>query len=193
MLAHTGQVTELIADLLCSNPQCMADGVKMTTTGAHMGSSSELSINYPECQMTKTVFSSPTIRQSGTHEKNRTHKVNQRLMLFTQEVGLGHTCLEHFSNATGIPIMHQKSYLVRDKEVAKCVIASGQECLKAAVEHVRIAYSQADPEIAVLLEADASAIMPISVSYDGTWQKRGFTSLMEKVGGPGLQVYLHGC
>jgi hypothetical protein len=64
-----------------------------------------------------------------------------------------------------------------DKDVRECVIKTGVECRKTARERVRTAYAEADPDIAALLLQDPNAIIPISVSFDGTWQKCGFTSL----------------
>jgi hypothetical protein len=43
-------------------------------------------------------------------------------------------------------------------------------------EQVRQAYADLNPYVAELLRADEDAIINISVSFDGTWQKRGFTS-----------------
>jgi len=41
---------------------------------------------------------------------------------------------------------------------------------------VRQAYADVDPDVAELLREDPDAVIDISVSFDGTWQKRGFTS-----------------
>ena len=42
---------------------------------------------------------------------------------------------------------------------------------------IREAYAEMDEDIREALEREEDPIVNISVSYDGTWQKRGFTSL----------------
>ena len=43
-------------------------------------------------------------------------------------------------------------------------------------EQIRQAYADVDPDVAELLRQDADAVINIGVSFDGTWQKRGFSS-----------------
>ena len=42
---------------------------------------------------------------------------------------------------------------------------------------IREAYAEMDEDLREALEREEDPIVNISVSYDGTWQKRGFTSL----------------
>ena len=44
------------------------------------------------------------------------------------------------------------------------------------MQQIREAYADIDPDIAELLMEDKEAVINIQVSFDGTWQKRGFTS-----------------
>ena len=55
-------------------------------------------------------------------------------------------------------------------------IERGLESLHRTREQIRQAYADVDPEVAELLREDEDAVINISVSFDGTWQKRGFTS-----------------
>ena len=50
------------------------------------------------------------------------------------------------------------------------------ESLDSAADQIRAAYADIDPDVAELLKEDKEAVMNIQVSFDGTWQKRGFTS-----------------
>lgn len=45
-----------------------------------------------------------------------------------------------------------------------------------AREQIRQAYAEVDADVARLLMEDEDAVINISVSFDGTWHKRGFTS-----------------
>lgn len=53
-------------------------------------------------------------------------------------------------------------------------IEQGLESLGRAREQVRQAYTDIDLDVAEILREDADAV--INMSFDGTWQKRGFTS-----------------
>ena len=55
-------------------------------------------------------------------------------------------------------------------------IERGLESLHRNTEQGRQAYADVNPDVAELLREDADAVINISVSFDGTWQKRGFTS-----------------
>lgn len=54
-------------------------------------------------------------------------------------------------------------------------IERGLESLHRTREQVRQAYVDIDADVAELLREDSDAVINISVSFDGTWQKRGFT------------------
>ncbi|KAK0062166.1 hypothetical protein Bpfe_008267 [Biomphalaria pfeifferi] len=47
------------------------------------------------------------------------------------------------------------------------------------------AYAETDDDIREAIERGENPLIDISVSYDGTWQKRGFTSLYGQVYGTG--------
>ncbi|KAK1885412.1 2-dehydro-3-deoxyphosphooctonate aldolase [Dissostichus eleginoides] len=96
------------------------------------------------------------------------------MVLLAHELGLGYAALKKISKVLGIPALHLKAYQRHDKRVTAAEIERGLESLHRTREQVRQAY--ADPDVAELLKEDAEAVINISVSFDGTWQKRGFTS-----------------
>ena len=53
----------------------------------------------------------------------------------------------------------------------------GQATLQRAAESVRHAYADTDPDLKEAIEQGGDPVVDIGVSFDGTWQKRGFTSL----------------
>ena len=73
-----------------------------------------------------------------------------------------------------------KSCTVTDLFYSHCIpvaeIERGLESLHRTREHVRQAYADVDPDVAELVMHDPDAVINISVSFDGTWQKRGFSS-----------------
>ena len=60
---------------------------------------------------------------------------------------------------------------------AEAEIVSGGDMLVRSAEAVREAYADTDPHLREAINRGENPIIDISVSFDGTWQKRGFTSL----------------
>ena len=60
---------------------------------------------------------------------------------------------------------------------AEAEIVSGGDMLVRSAEAVREAYADTDPHLREAINKGENPIIDISVSFDGTWQKRGFTSL----------------
>ena len=55
-------------------------------------------------------------------------------------------------------------------------IERGLESMQRTRNQIREAYSEIDPDVADIIREEENAIINIRVSFDGTWQKRGFTS-----------------
>ena len=60
---------------------------------------------------------------------------------------------------------------------AEAEIVSGGDMLVRSGEAVRKAYADTDPDLREAFNRGENPIIDISVSFNGTWQKRGFTSL----------------
>ncbi|GFT62787.1 uncharacterized protein TNCV_4854901 [Trichonephila clavipes] len=82
----------------------------------------------------------------------------------------GHAALETFSSVFNMPTMDRKTFAkcmhnlsVKNKEVKKKMLEMSRHAAREA--HVKVDASLKNQEI-----------IDVSVSYDGTWQKRGHTS-----------------
>ena len=60
---------------------------------------------------------------------------------------------------------------------AEAEIVSGGDMLIRSAEAIREAYADTDEDLHEALDRGENPTIDISVSIDGTWQKRGFTSL----------------
>ena len=60
---------------------------------------------------------------------------------------------------------------------AEAEIVSGGDMLVCSAEAVREAYAETDPDLCEAINRGENPITDIRVSFDGTWQKRGFTPL----------------
>ena len=61
--------------------------------------------------------------------------------------------------------------------ISACEDESGEEQLQRAAVAIRDAYADVDPDIRDAINRGEDPVIDISVSFDGSWQKRGFTSL----------------
>ena len=56
-------------------------------------------------------------------------------------------------------------------------MGAGNEALVQSANNIRKAYAEVDPDLQEEMNRGETRTIDISVSFDGTWQKRGFTSL----------------
>ncbi|KAL1276324.1 hypothetical protein QQF64_035947 [Cirrhinus molitorella] len=89
---------------------------------------------------------------------------------------MGYAALKKISKVLGIPSLHLKTYQRHNRKVTVAEIERGLGSLHRAREQIRQAYAEVDTDVARLLMEDEDAVINISVSFDGTWHKRGFTS-----------------
>ena len=59
-ITHTGQLSQLLARVLC--PECLEVSLLVELTGAHQGYESELALRYSGCPYHNTVMTSPKIQ-----------------------------------------------------------------------------------------------------------------------------------
>ncbi|GFY36686.1 uncharacterized protein TNCV_2566491 [Trichonephila clavipes] len=101
----------------------------------------------------------------------RKFDINTKLTSAFLAIGRGHAALETFSAILGTPCRDRKTFskclenLCNKNETAKV------EMLRISREHVRQTNLYSHPDLG------RNNIIDITVSYDGTWHKRGHTSL----------------
>lgn len=78
--------------------------------------------------------------------------------------------MESFSMCMNMPCLQQSSYNKHIKSLVGFSIQSTEECMKKARIEVEKAYCNIENTL------DIAKPIDIAVSYDGSWQKRGFTS-----------------
>ena len=98
--------------------------------------------------------------------------VNIRSVIAMREIGKGHTALKTFCGLMNIPApMTQKTYLETQKHVSSKYIEAAEVNMKSAADEVRKKVIDIDePGVA------EDEIGNITISTDGTWQRRGFSS-----------------
>ncbi|GFT92142.1 uncharacterized protein TNCV_3151171 [Trichonephila clavipes] len=116
------------------------------------------------CESYGSVFS------SFQEEAKNSHDINSKLVSAFLSIGRGHAALETFSSVLNMPTMDRKTFAkcmhnlsMKNKEVKKKMLEMSRQAAREA--HVKVDASLKNQEI-----------IDVSVSYDGTWQKRGHTS-----------------
>lgn len=119
------------------------------------------------CQNCKKVLSS--LFSSPRESESKCFKANKSIVEAFLKIGKGHAALEVFSMALGVHVMDKKTF-------SKCLLSLHEEkknFRKEILEISQNAVKKWHSELDINLNDD---IIDITVSYDGTWQKRGHTS-----------------
>ncbi|XP_076455485.1 uncharacterized protein LOC143290080 [Babylonia areolata] len=173
-MAHLLQLSRLVGNLLC--PECHNSGVSVSVSETERaGYASKLVLKCEECGYQNAEMSSPRLQVDN--KQNVAFEINRRMTVLSHEVGGSHAVLQAFSTVTGVPGMHLKTFQNHDKKVTDAEISSGADCLLRSAAAIRNAYAETDADLREALDRGEEPIINISVSFDGTWQKRGFTSL----------------
>ncbi|GFV39190.1 uncharacterized protein TNCV_1157751 [Trichonephila clavipes] len=101
----------------------------------------------------------------------RKFDINTKLTSAFLAIGRGHAALETFSAILGTPCMDRKTFSKCLENVCNKNESAKVEMLRISREHVRQTNLYSHPDLG------QNNIIDITVSYDGTWHKRGHTSL----------------
>ena len=148
---------------LLSCPECKATGIKLLHKKRY-GLATKCKIFCPSCTFEKEFWSSRKVDDGG-----RAFQINQRLTYSMRSIGVGLKGSQTFLAMMNLPPPVNKSAHEKIvKNVHAAVKAVAVDVMKDASEEVRTLYIDA---------ANEDGIVETSISCDGTWQKRGFTSL----------------
>ena len=114
-----------------------------------------------QCPMSDRYFEACTSKVCG--ENNKSFDVNRRIVYTMRSCGQGYAGLENFTSFMNMPKpMTQNNFDKIVKTVSHCAKAVAREIMNDAAEEIR----KSDP-----------SIVYTGVSVDGSWQRRGFSSL----------------
>lgn len=128
----------------------------------------QISIKCKSCNQTTEFKTSKTFTDPSTNR--RSSDINRRVVSTFSSMGKGHRAIETFCMGLNMPCITHKSYDKQIEKVTAYTSLHAQEALQRARHEVEKVYSE--------LQGSLNLEKPINiaVSYDGTWQKRGFTS-----------------
>ena len=153
-------LASVFADLLCPNWDT-ASLVLCDRVSARKGLSSLL---YLKCQTRFCLY----VKEFSTSTSNvdRSYDVNKRMIYTMRTLGQGHSGIEKFTALMNMPRpMTFKNYT----NAAKKVLEATKEVAKQTMDDAATDLHQSSSE-----DKD---VIDVGVSCDGTWQKRGFSSL----------------
>lgn len=157
-------LSNLFQEVECSG--CKMKSLTLASSSNNFGYCSKLTLNCSSCGLIAgTSYTSQRAVNSNRFD------INNKMVSAFIEIGKGYSALETFSMAIGMPTMDSKTFRRCFSSVVEKKSKLKAEMFEISRETVRKVYREADSSIK---EGD---IIDLSVSYDGTWQKRGHTSL----------------
>lgn len=152
--------------LLC--PMCKKNHVELDEDcDGKMGFASALFINCTgkKCKFFEKFYSSSKVGTSQAFE------VNRRIVLASRNIGVGHQGLVKFTAVMNMPPpMNENSYRDSIDAVRKATQNVCQQSMRSAVENVKTFY-----------EPNEDGVFDIGISGDGTWRRRGYSSMFGMV------------
>nr|XP_042913580.1 uncharacterized protein LOC122273614 [Parasteatoda tepidariorum] len=157
--------TEMWRDLLLQVPCkfCSQCGLQLVQHHS-LGYSLKLELLCGSCgESFGTTFS------SCREDTNSSFEINNKLVSAFLAIGRGHAALETFSAVLNMPSMDKKTF-------SKCLHNLSVKNKELKVKMLEISRQIVRESHMSVDSVNTTDILDISVSYDGTWQKRGHTS-----------------
>lgn len=124
-----------------------------------------------DCDFNKTFDTSDRVSLSEDGSTRSSYDVNRRMVQRFPTIGKGHRGMESFSMSWNMKPMNRNAYRCHINNMYKRYVKTATESLEKARKEVCKAYT-----IINNTPLDEPGPINIFVSYDGSWQKRGFTS-----------------
>ena len=96
--------------------------------------------------------------------------INDILVMFFNQSGMGHTGMNLLGALLGSKVLHLKTFQDKENRLIDTIVDATEDVLQRSAQVVREAYLELNPDT-------SDSPLDITVSFDGTWHKRGHTSL----------------
>lgn len=131
------------------------------------GLMSALSLECSSCEQATSLQTSATITQRG-----RSFDVNRRAVYHSLETGSGYKGLASFCSIMSMPCISKVAYYKQLEVIMEAQEDEAQEEMNRAGQKLhQTVLEESD-------EQDSNAVVDVAVSFDGTWAKHGFSSLI---------------
>ena len=169
IIAQKSAMTELISTLLC--PDCKQPGLSFEIDkGKVSGFSAKAAIMCKICE-SPAKENYLCERVGGSKSPNEPFDINIRATLAFRGIGCGYSAMRDWASVMDMPYsISRDSHTRAHHKIEEASKATFNEMVKQS----RDAIGQAYDEIGVY--PDGNGILNIGVSFDGSWQKRGYSS-----------------
>ena len=128
---------------------------------------SELSLQCNICHESTPLQTSTSVTQRGT-----SYDINPRAVYHAIETGSGYEGLATFCSIMNMPCISKPAYYKQVDNILAAVEDEAEEEMRKAAERLRQCILEENPD------KDENDILDAAVRFDGTWAKKGFTSLI---------------
>ena len=159
------QLDHMLALVEC--PRCQAtDALHLTSDGAkRCGFPLLLTLSCSSCGVNfSQQYTSPRVATDAN--TMRPFAINDIMVAFFNQAGLGHTAMKLLGTLLGTKVRHLKTFQAKEERLINVITDATDDILKGSASAVRTAHGVAD-----------DAQLDVTVSFDGSWHKRGHTSL----------------
>ncbi|GFW28661.1 uncharacterized protein TNCV_3713761 [Trichonephila clavipes] len=158
------------SDILLAENSLMDTEISISDEGSHAGEKEQyLNASLSKLQMFPSTSTFCTSEKNPRDDDSNCFDANKKLVEAFLKIGKGHAALELFSMAIGIHAMDKKTF-------SKCLHKLYEEKCSFKEDILEISRKVVRKHHEDLL-GTANGVIDITVSYDGTWQKRGHSSL----------------
>ena len=164
LLINFGVLKGIIDDTF-KCPECNESVSTRTDKTRKRGCSLCIELKCRSCFWKKDFFTSPSVEQPSSPGKSG-FEINLRFVMAFREIGKGHEAMKNFCQCLNLPSpMAYNAYQAINE--------------KLLVAYEKVAEDSMLSECARIREraGDMNAVADATVAVDGTWQKRGFSSL----------------
>ena len=162
-------ILQTILDVVGRCPKCHCKDILFKNSATQKkGLSNFIHISCNACDFVYTTYSSKQVVREGIPGQNP-FGINARAVVAFREIGKGHSAMESlFGFMNFLPVMGKDSFSEMNKDISASYSKVAKGCMSEAANEVHSG-------------ADENLLCDIAVSCDGTWQKRGFSSLLGAV------------
>ena len=152
-----------------SCPSCdTVSSMKFVREEARYGFCYSLSLQCTDCDaVASKTFSS---QRAATPQPSKPFIVNELIVLFFNQIGLGHSAMKKFASLFGWQGLHHTTYHGKEGKIISTIINNTADVLKESIAKVKESYLAIDPTV-------CTTPLSLTVSFDGSWHKRGHTSM----------------
>ncbi|XP_015779791.1 PREDICTED: uncharacterized protein LOC107357665 [Acropora digitifera] len=158
---------ESLSSVLSEAHECEeANIILQENESGRAGLKSDLTITCSACDESISFQTSANITKRG-----KSFDVNKRAVYHSLESGTGYEGLASFCGIMNMPCMSTSAYQKQVDSILEVVEDYTKEELTQAGQRLRNIVLDENPDL------DKDDTLDVAVSFDGTWAKRGFTSL----------------